>query len=214
MAAGGFVNLTHISARKIAIEWDDNNLYALLCRRLSENGPFVTMLNIGNDYDRLFKATFPEQVDVGERRPTTWNWMLTRIQDGNGTRPPRNLIDLVRQAQDAQLRKEERSPRWYVEGEPLIEGDSLKRGLEKMSVARVEDTLLAESGADASLIERFRNGKAEHNLASLKTLLGTEGPETAIQRLREFGFLEASGDSYRVPFLYRDGLGITQGKGF
>src|SRR5205085_665627 len=81
VAAGGFVNLTHISARRIAIEWDDNNLYALLCRRLRENAPFVTMLGIGNDYDRLFRATFPEQVDVGERRPTTWNWMLTRIQD-------------------------------------------------------------------------------------------------------------------------------------
>lgn len=216
IAEGGFVNLTHISARKIDIEWDDNNLYALLCGRLRENTEFVKALGTGPEYDALFKATFPDQVDEGQNRPTTWNWMLTRIQDGNGTRPPRNLIDLVRRALDAQLRKEERTPREHDGVQSLIQGESLKRGLEKMSTLRVQDTLLAESGADAKHIERFRNGKAEHNAESLQALLGVppEDLPTVVQRLREAGFFESGGETFRVPFLYRDGLGITQGKAF
>lgn len=216
IAAGGFVNLSHVSARRVEIEWDDNNLYALLCRRMGESKEFVSALGGDLSHDALFRATFPEQVDVGENRPTTWNWMLTRIQDGNRTRPPRNLIDLVRDAQAAQLRKEERSPRSYTSGLSLIEGETLKRGLEKMSSRRVEDTVLAESGSDAVYIERFRGGKAEHSTESIAKVLNmSQGEALAItKRLVENGFLEVLGEGYRIPFLFRDGLNVTQGKAF
>jgi hypothetical protein len=47
-------------------------------------------------------------------------------------------------------------------------------------------------------------------------LLGLSGDDLrdAIRLLVELGFLEASGDSYKMPFLYRSGLGVSQGKGF
>jgi len=78
----------------------------------------------------LFNAVFPEQVDQGSRRPTTWNWMLARTRDGNGIVPPRNLIDLVKKAQEAQLRAEQRreGTEFHPEGSGgVIQSDAIKR---------------------------------------------------------------------------------------
>jgi hypothetical protein len=98
----------------------------------------------------------------------------------------------------------------------LIGADSLKRGLEALSNERVEDTLLAEAGEYAPLVERFRGGKAEHNLESLAATLGIsdEDAKGILQPLKEIGFLESVGANYKVPMLYRSGLAITQGAAF
>ncbi|HYO01834.1 MAG TPA: hypothetical protein VET27_08075 [Mycobacterium sp.] len=78
-------------------------------------------------------------------------------------------------AQAQQLKKEEREPRTFERGhDRLITGDALKKGLQALSEARVQDTLLAEAGDNAELIELFRNGKAEHNLETLSALLGDD----------------------------------------
>lgn len=214
---GGFVNLTHVNARKVEIVWDPEDLRDLLCRRIEENQELMGELGLGGKpRDELFDAIFPKQVDQGEKRPTTWNWMLTRIADGNGIRPPRNLIDLASKAQKAQQRREARENREYTSGDPLIGGDALKRGLAALSSERVEDTLLAEAGEYAETIGRFREGKAEQSRESLAELLGVE-PEFAAEAakpLMEIGFLEQTGETFKIPMLYRDGLKITQGKAF
>jgi len=216
----GFVNLTHVNARKVEIVWDEEDLFDLLYRRFSENTGFVDALGLPEDATKqdLFNAVFPPQVDQGSRKPTTWNWMLSRIRDGNGIAPPRNLIDLVTKAQEAQLRKEERGATEYAAGgqRGVIESDSLKRGLAALSKERVEDTLLAEAGEYAPMIERFRDGRAEHNETSLAETLGiaVAAAHGAAKPLLEIGFLEATGETYKVPMLYRGGLAITQGKAF
>jgi hypothetical protein len=175
--AGGFVNLTHINDRKVEIVWDEEDLFDLLCRRLRENPQFVGALGISSaaDNQQLFDAVFPSQVDLGSRRPTTWNWMLARVRDGNGIMPPRNLIDLVKKAQEAQMRKEERGATEFdpASDSGVIQSDAIKRGLAALSKERVEDTLLAEAGEWAPLIEQFRDGRAEHNDDSLAKMLGT-----------------------------------------
>jgi hypothetical protein len=216
----GFVNLTHVNARKVEIVWDEEDLLDLLCRRFRENTAFIAALGLSPeaDNDTLFYTVFPRQVDPGSRRPTTWNWMLARIRDGNGIAPPRNLIDLVTKAQEAQQRKEQRAA---TEFDPTDEGgviqpDAIKRGLAALSKERVEDTLLAEAGQFAPLVERFRDSRAEHNSESLGPLLGLDGDATrsATKSLIELGFLEQTGDTFKVPMLYRGGLDITQGKAF
>jgi hypothetical protein len=215
--AGGFVNLTHINAKKVEIVWDDDDLYDLLCRRIAQNEHVLGDMTLGEgSLDDLFNAMFPSQVDVAERKPTTWNWMLSRIRDGNDIKPPRNLIDLVSKARDAQVRREARDEREYSSGEPLLSGDALKRGLEALSNERVEDTLLAEAGSYAEYINRFRNGKAEHNMESLAGTLGVSPDEVGaiLEPLREIGVLEAVGQNFKVPMLYRSGLAITQGRAF
>ena len=143
---------------------------------------------------------------------------MGRIRDGNDVRPPRNLIDLVKKAQDAAIRRQERDHDPLDRAVPLLPSDALKTGLRALSKQRVEDTLLAEAGAEAFLVDKFRGSKAEHNRETIGELLGVEGAvlDGQISFLKGIGFLEATvaTATYKVPMLYRDGLGITQGKAF
>lgn len=218
LTQGGFVNLTHVNARKIEITWDEEDLKNLLCQRIRENPDFLVAIGLSKEAknDLIFNAMFPKQVDAGGGRPDSWPWMMSRIRDANGLKPPRNLIDLVKKAQDAQMRREERESNVYEPTTPIIGGDALKRGLEDLSAERVNDTLLAEVGEYAKWIEKFRDGKAEHNEASLAQTLGMTADEAkkAAKALTEIGFLEQVGDNYKIPMLYRDGLNVTQGKAF
>lgn len=215
--AGGFVNLTHINARKTEIVWDEDDLLSLLCERLKESGEFLAKLGVaeGRDED-IFNTVFPPQIDSGKRQPTTWNWIMSRIRDGNHVKPPRNLIDLIMKAREAQIRREDREAREYQPGVPVIESDSFRRALARLSEERVEDTLIAEAGDAVDLVEKFKNGRSEHNNDSLTQLLSLSNGklEDAIQRLVEIGFLEEVGQNFKVPMLYRDGMNIVQGKAF
>jgi hypothetical protein len=190
----------------------------LLCRRIRENKRFCAPLGISDATNKdVFAKVFPLQVDVGKRKPQTWTWIMRRIRDGNDIKPPRNLIDLISMAQQAQLRREERDSRGYGEGVSIIEGDALRRALGQLSRQRVQDTLLAEAGVHAPLIERFRDGKAEHNTDSPASLLDLDersAVRSTIQPLMDIGFLEDIKDTYKIPTLYREGLNITQGKAF
>jgi len=215
---GGFVNLTHVQARSTTIGWSDDDLFALLCRRIRQSEGLMRAIEIDNrsSNETLFSKIFPAQVDAGDRRPTTWNWMLSRIQDGNGLRSPRNLVDLVNKARDAQIRKEEREVKRVTRSGPLIEGEALKVALGELSEMRVNDTLLAESGEAARYIKAFRRGKAEHNRASIGALVKKRGEalDEIINGLKDVGFVQEVGTSLKIPMLYRSGLGIVQGKGF
>lgn len=214
---GGFVNLTHINARKTEIVWEEEDLLSLFSRRVRESEAFVSALGLsGRGDNENFDRIFPKQVDQGPRKPTTWSWMMSRIRDGNGIKPPRNLIDLIVKAKEAQIRSEERSPREYSPDRPIIEADSIRRAQRALSETRVQDTLLAEAADFVPTIEKFRDGKAEHNENSLATLLGVSASNVraAVKPLLEMGFLEEVGGSFKVPMLYRDGLRITQGKAF
>lgn len=214
IVSGGFVNLTHVNARRIDIVWDDADLSSLLYKRIMQNSHFVSLLSSPHPTpDEPFYTLFPARVDQGSRKPNTWTWMMARISDGNGVKSPRNLIDLVSKAREAELRAVDRDPREHIYRAPLITSDSAKRGLEELSVQRVEDTLLAEAGDFAELIEKFRDGKAEHNIHTLRELLGENVTEYA-KYLQDIGFLEQTGSNYKIPMLYRGGLNITQGKAF
>jgi hypothetical protein len=213
--SGGFVNLTHVNARKIEIVWDAADLRSLLFKRVMENAKFVKHLQLSENQEEeeVFSALFPEKVEPGSKRPVTWKWILSRIEDGNQIRPPRNLVDLVLKSREAQLRREDRAPREYVIGTPVITGEAIKAGHEALSSERVEDTLLAESGEYAAIIERFRNGKAEHNSETLQAIIGDDY-ENKVDYLRSIGFLGDPSLNFKIPMLYRRGLGITQGKAF
>ena len=214
---GGFVNLTHVNARKVEIIWEEEDLMNLLCRRIREVPMLLTDIGAQDASDQeLFDCIFPEKVDDAERKPTTWRWIMARIRDGNDVKPPRNLIDLVSKAREAQLRREDRESRDFVAGQDLIEPDSIRRALRRLSTERVEDTLLAEAGEFSALIEKFRDGKSEHNQESIAKQLGISEAKVkaTVKPLVELGVLETVGDSYKIPMLYRDGLGITQGKAF
>ncbi|WP_296167776.1 hypothetical protein [uncultured Brevundimonas sp.] len=214
-----FVNLTHINDRKVDVIWDDEDLMSLLVRRVRQGKTFSERSNIDKVDDKaVFYTVFPKKIDAGKRQPETWTWMMGRIRDGNGAKPPRNLIDLATFAQDAQLRKEERdrAPRQFASGKAMIEAEPVRKALAVLSDRRVNDTLLAEARSLAPCVKKFRNGRSEHNESSIAAVLGEdiESARAKIAQLKELGFLEEVGSSYKVPMLYRGGLNITQGKAF
>ena len=214
---GGFVNLTHVNARKIQIIWDEEDLLNILCKRIKKNKELKEYMHLDDKTDKeIFYTIFPARVDPGTRKPSTWKWIINRIKDGNSVKPPRNLIDFVQKTQAAQLRKEERTGRIYSEGAIIVEPDSLRKGLSKLSEERVQDTLLAETPEYEEIINKFKNGKAEHNISSIARLLNIfeTTVKSRIAPLIEIGFLEEVGESYKIPMLYREGLSITQGKAF
>jgi hypothetical protein len=215
---GGFVNLTHVNARKIEITWDEDDLKNLVCKRVRGNPEFLEEVGLAKDASnaQIFESMFPDQVDPGERKASTWPWMMSRIRDGNDLKPPRNLVDLVKKAQEAQMRREERESQEYARGSPIIGSEALKRGLSSLSEERVNDTLLAEIGEYAKYVQKFRDGKAEHNESSLAATLGIAHDQVRAYAkvLTEIGFLEQVGENYKIPMLYRDGLNVTQGKAF
>jgi hypothetical protein len=214
---GGFVNLTHVNARKMEIRWEEDDLLSLFCQRVRESPRFMTDLSLAARSDKeLFDAIFPAKVDQGARKPTTWTWMMSRIRDGNRIKPPRNLIDLAIKAKEAQIRSEERTAREYAPGLAIIEADAIRRAQRALSEQRVQDTVLAEAADLAPVIEKFRDGKAEHNDATLAALLGVplQNVRNSVKPLLDMGFLEEVGDTFKIPMLFRDGLQITQGKAF
>lgn len=214
----GFVNLTHINARKKEILWDESDLLNLLAARIRENSEFLKKTSSEKVTDEeLFYRLFPTKVDQAERKPATWKWVISRIRDGNDVKPPRNLIDLVNLAREEQLRFESRSPKDFELNSPLINAESIKKAHTRLSSQRVEDTLLAESLPEiAALIEKFKKSKSEHNAESLANTLSLAGDQldVAVKQLIEVGFLESLRTTWKIPMLYRDGLEITQGKAF
>jgi hypothetical protein len=209
---GGFVNLTHINARRESIIWDDEDLEDLLLRRVEQSKDFAAYVQSHSSLSP-FDALFPEKVDMADKKPVTWTWILNRIRDGNDVKAPRNLVTLVSKAIAAQRRRAKSEDVAWSGKDSLLTGESMKKGLSALSSERVEDTLLAEAGDNAPLIELFRNGKAEYNVESLQGLLGDQS-DAKVKALRGLGFLEAIGQSYKIPMLYRDGLAVTQGKAF
>ncbi len=75
VTAGGFVNLTHVNARRTDISWDDEDLFALLHRRFLENVDFIRALGSPTEPAAVFDAVFPAKVDPGSRKPMTWTWI-------------------------------------------------------------------------------------------------------------------------------------------
>lgn len=214
----GFVNLTHLNARKKEILWDEADLLNLLTRRIRDSEAFSNHINAASLTDEnLFYKLFPPKVDQAERKPTTFNWVMSRIRDGNEVRPPRNLIDLVEMAREEQLRTEGRSPRDFEGEAPLILSDAIRSAHTRLSGQRVEDTLFAEAGAEISRhIEKFRRAKAEQNEESIAKVLSLEDAalHKVIRQLVDIGFLEELRSTWKVPMLYRDGLEVTQGKAY
>lgn len=217
IVGAGFVNLTHINSRKIEILWEEDDLINMIVKRLVRNLNFVQACDLeGKSNSDVFSRVLPAQIDIGDRKPDTKTWVMSRIRDGNDIRPPRNLIDLLLKAKDAQIRKDSRDPRDIdpTVG-PVLEAVSMKKAVSQLSETRVLDTLLAEAYSYAPYIERFRDGKAEHNANSLSEALGNpENIAEVIKALIDLGFLETFGQNFKVPMLYRDGLKITQGKSF
>ena len=223
ITSSGFREASHIS-RNMTISWDNNSLLNLIVRRAIQNESLQAFLQVdpmqvlasAEGQTQFFYRLFPNQVDIGEKKPSTFDWMVSRTRDGLGRTAPRELIHLLNALRDVQIRRlEEGQPE--PEGELLFERATFKEALEEVSRARVELTLLAENPSLQASILALKGEKATQypeSLAAIWDVNAAEATKTA-EALTHAGFFEIRGTrdqpEYWVPFLFRDALHLVQG---
>jgi hypothetical protein len=89
ITTGGFVNLTHVNARRLHLTWSPEDLLELLTRRVLDNLGVLEAVGVDDPasidnhearLNLLEERIFPDQVDPGLRKPTTWNWILSPLR--------------------------------------------------------------------------------------------------------------------------------------
>ncbi|WP_130430022.1 P-loop ATPase, Sll1717 family [Rivibacter subsaxonicus] len=219
----GFREASHVT-RTLTLSWDRQSLLNLIVSRLVSNDLIcdhygVTpeeVLASAEKQEQLFYSVFPPQIDRGPSKSKTLDWMITRVADGTKRTAPREVVHLLLEARDEQLRHFQLGT-----GDPpdehLIDKSALRAALPRVSKARYEQTLCAEHPSLKPYLDRLEREKAEQDPDSLSSLWGISREKTVAlcERLIEVGFLERRGTKgepiYWVPFLYRDALDLVQG---
>jgi len=218
----GFVALTHITARQAdTLRWTEDQILSMVVKRFFANRKLCEYLQIDRerleasaDYRReAFEKVFPRTVHRGEKQSPTLTWIYTRCADGRGVVTPRDVLDLLIRAnqhqQDACRANPAGSSEW------VIASPALKYGLEQLSVRKRTTYLQAEFPHLWQHIEKLMGGKTEYSEQALRRTFGAEW-ERVTADLVSIGLLapgtRRGAPAYVIPFLYRRGLELTQGR--
>ncbi len=216
----GFVNLTHLlSQTSSVLKWSKEQLLHLLVSRIFSNerirqhyGISVDKINADPSYrEKAFYRIFPEKIYAGKNQSLTMDWLMKHCEDGNGVVTPRDLIELVTCAAREQREMLTRQPGEYA---TLLSSASIRIGYQKMCEQKRISYLKAEFPHFWADMEQFEGRKAEHTEKSLERLLGAAWREK-VKNLRAVGFLRLNdrrARTYIVPYVYRQCLGIRQGR--
>lgn len=219
----GFREASHIT-KTITIDWNKEAILNLIILRLLNNKSILEYLGMVRDeilkdiriQEQVFYRLFPEQVDQGAKKPKTLDWLISRVKDGQGVTAPREIIHLINEAKNEQIRRLELGDNDLID-ETIIGRAALKSGLEKVSKVRLEQTIYAEYPSLTDHIKQLVNEKSEQSLESLAAIWGTDSKEAQeiAKELHFIGFFEERGSKqeprYWIPFMYRSELNITQG---
>lgn len=238
---GGFAEASHIT-KTTTISWDYESLLNLFIRRLVANESFNSYLGIdpkevSEDFEKqasVVEAIFPDKVETGNN-PSTFKWMVTRVQDGTGKSAPRELIHLSEMIRQQQVRRLERGED-EAPDKALFERAVFKPALKEVGKVRYEQTFKAENPSLSAYTDKLKGQKAEQTTSTLQGIWGVDEGRASeiIDRLVKSGFFEKriapekrssqeeqadqerqvvnNETTYWVPFIYRDALELVQGK--
>lgn len=220
---GGFRETSHIT-RDMNLQWNRANLLKLIVQRLIQSSLLVNELEINADHvisssdaqQRLFDQVFPRQVDAGTNKPATFDWALSRTEDGKKVAAPRELIHLFTTVRDRQLGRIDTGEAVIAE-EVFFESQSFRDAHPEVSETRLQKTIYPEYPWLKDWLEALRGQRTQQDLVSLGSLWGTDraATEERVRRLVDVGFFEQRGSAtdrtYWVPFLYRPALEMIQG---
>ena len=222
----GFREASHIT-RMTTISWSHRTLMNLIVLRALNNKEIIDFYNsdyeaIKNDYNKqveFYYQLFPRQVDIGEKQSDTFNWIKNRVTDGLNNVNPREVIHFYSEA-ITQEKREQNIGNDRIESPNIVSRDSIKNSAYEVSRVKTEQTIFAEHPSLREYIIALENNKAEHNLETLSEIwkVGAEQASEIANSLAEIGFFEQRTAKvekiYKIPFLYRFCLKITQGKAF
>ena len=217
----GFTGLTHVTSRASdVLTWNKTEILHLITKRIFISNTIASYykidkdrLNISESYrEECFYRIFPGQVERGANQSSTLDWIFNRCQDGKGVVTPRDIIDLLIFARSRQQELFSSEP---VEQEFLIGPVALKHGYIRLSEKKRETYLRAEFPHFWPYIEKLEGSKAEHNRDTLRKHFGGN-TDMVIKNLCSIGFFQykKTTDTFQVPFLFRAGLKLKQGKAF
>ena len=219
----GFREASHIT-RDVTITWDRSTLLNLVVRRALHNQSllnhygveFDEVLSSAETQESFFFRMFPDQVNSGPNKPTTFDWLLSRTRDGTRLNAPRELIHFLSSLRTQQMRR-------YEIGEPEPDGEALfariafKEALPEVSEVRLNQTLYAEYPELKEYLDALRRERTLQRPETLAAIWGVDLDESLrrANKLVSVGFFEQQGSrknpEFWIPFLYRDALGLVQG---
>jgi len=217
LAFDGFTALTHVTDRCSAtMNWSKENILYLIVKRIFANENFMRYFNIHLDLidsdrsyrEKTFYKIFPKKIG----RTPTIDWLYNQCSDSNKIVTPRDIIDFFRIAKAIQFKKFKLSPKpqdW------LINEETFKESLGGLSKHKKTTFLFAEFPHLRELILAFEGRYAEHNIDSLKEILGANWRKIA-DELSSIGFIKYTQKTatYKIPAIWRKGLSIKRGKDF
>lgn len=220
----GFREASHIT-RSANIEWSEAGIVNLICKRLLSNQALVEYLSLNrdeiiSDYEKqkeLFYKIYPKQINAGSKKPDTVSWMVSRVADGTKKAAPRELIHLLIETKDEQVKSMEIGELPLSE-ESFFSAASIEKALKVVSKVRLEQTVLAEYPDMRDYILDLDSEKTQHSIKTLSKIwkINEEEAMPIATRLVDIGLFEVRGEKnspeYWVPFLYRSALNLSQGR--
>lgn len=218
----GFTALTHLSDRSAdRLRWSEDQILTLVVKRIAAKPDVADYLRIQQRrlesspaYQReVFFRVFPPTVHSGAKQSNTLHWIYTHTMDGLGVVTPRDVILLLTRAKQHQYDLCTRD----VEGhaECVIGPKAIQYGLAELSKAKRDNYLRAEFPHFWGHIQRLRGGKTEYSSRAIRSRLALDDDEI-LDDLCGIGVLQrldrGAETSYRIPFLYKEGLELTQGR--
>jgi len=226
LGVDGMREASHLT-KYVTLTWTPRSLLNLIIKRILNNQPLVqafkidqkSVLESNNDQQQLFDRLFPDQVERGPQKSTTFNWMINRCADGTGRTAPRELIHLLKSIREQEIARLEHGGA-SLPDDQLFDRSVFKLALPEVSKARFFQYLLAEYPDQRDRLQRLAGAKAEQTQDSLAKIWTVSREEAAsfAQELINLGFFILKSDkktgepTYWVPFLYRDALNLVQGR--
>lgn len=224
ITAKGFRESSHITSY-VTLIWDQDALLNLVVRRLLDNDALCEALAVDKSevlksikrQQEVFYRLFPNQVDLGEKKPRSFDWLLSRTADGSDRAAPRELIHMIAEMRNMQLTKMERGE-VRPSGDTLFDRSTFKDALPEVSRMRLEQTLFAEYPEVREWLLPLKGKKTQQDRGTLAATWHVNEEEAAKRaaRLVDVGFFvkrtEGESTTFWVPFLYRDALELVQGR--
>ncbi|WP_174546230.1 P-loop ATPase, Sll1717 family [Nocardiopsis dassonvillei] len=214
----GFREASHIT-RELTLGWNEASLLHMSMQRILRNSGVIYYYKVNpkevhshSDREELFQRIYPEQVERGPNKPRTFNWCISRIQDGKRNATPRELIHLLSETRDIQIRRQELGES-EPSGSQIFDGTSLKNALPAVSENRLTKTIYAEHPHLKEYIQKLEGQKSDHSIDSLSSIweIPRDAAKEVAMQLAEIGFFEQR-STFWVPFLYRPALNLVQGR--
>ncbi|RHX77460.1 P-loop ATPase, Sll1717 family [Leptospira yasudae] len=222
----GFREGSHLT-RSFIIEWTKEDIIALILNRVFKTKDIRSFYNINGkiglekpkERERLFYKLFPPRVEGGKdsKKTDTITWIISRTQDGSRNPAPREIIHLLTEARNEQVKSIESGGRLPTKTK-LLDSFTFRNALPKVSKVRTEQSLYSEFPRLKSYIVKLENEKTEQSIGSLSKIWQCTKQDAikCAEELISIGFFERRGAKdaplYWIPFVFRSALRLVQGK--